>query len=407
MGIGSKMKNMSTKEKVVTSVIAAVVLIAAVVVVCVIVSRNNMLATTMRLLRVQGTVSIEDSKGVTKPVIDNLRFKSGDALNTGSDGLASVGLDDAKIVTLQNDSRAEFRKKNKQLELKLTKGAVFFNVTEKLKDDEKFEIKTSTMTAGIRGTSGIIYYDSKDANRETVAITDGTVIVSATNPETNETRSVEVVAGKKVQVYFYVNDGVHDNIEFELNDFKPEELMNFTLNWMADNDDLLKRISDHTGWDKDNLKKILKGIASGDVKPPKESETPTPTNTPTPEPPTSTPTPTPTPVPTKKPTPTKRPTKKPTPTKRPTKRPTKAPAIPKSVPSGYNERIVWDTSKKIFIVAKYAEDEENFVEYLKGYLNGKWITLYYSEAEEGGGLHCWYYYIKNGKKPKYYEYYVR
>ena len=204
MGIGSKMKNMSTKEKVVTSVIAAVVLIAAVVVVCVIVSRNNMLATTMRLLRVQGTVSIEDSKGVTKPVIDNLRFKSGDALNTGSDGLASVGLDDAKIVTLQNDSRAEFRKKNKQLELKLTKGAVFFNVTEKLKDDEKFEIKTSTMTAGIRGTSGIIYYDSKDANRETVAITDGTVVVSATNPETNETRSVEVVAGKKVKVYFYI-----------------------------------------------------------------------------------------------------------------------------------------------------------------------------------------------------------
>ena len=106
-----------------------VIIVVAAAVICFIVFRNKMLANTMRLLRVQGTVNLEDSKGASKPVIENLRFQSGDALSTGSDGLASVGMDDSKIVTLQNDSRAEFRRKNKQLELKLTKGAVFFNVT--------------------------------------------------------------------------------------------------------------------------------------------------------------------------------------------------------------------------------------------------------------------------------------
>ena len=132
MSIIDTFKNLTPKKKIIMAVSAAVV-VAAVVVVCIVLSRSKYLATTMRLLHAEGTVNIEDSRGGTKPVSNNLRFQSGDALNTGNDGLATVGLDDTKIVTLQNDSRAEFMKSGKKLELKLTKGAVFFNVTEKLK----------------------------------------------------------------------------------------------------------------------------------------------------------------------------------------------------------------------------------------------------------------------------------
>ena len=171
MNIVDKFKNL-TREKKIIAAVGAVLVVAAIVIVCIVISNNKYLATTMRLLRVEGTVNIEDSKGGTRSVTNNMRFQSGDALNTGADGLASVGLDDTKIITLQNDSRAEFLKKGKQLELKLTKGAVFFNVTEKLKADETFEIKTSTMTAGIRGTSGIYYYDETNENRETLVVTD-------------------------------------------------------------------------------------------------------------------------------------------------------------------------------------------------------------------------------------------
>ena len=112
MSITDKFKNLTREKKIIIAVSATVV-VAAVVVVCVILSRNYYLASTMRLLRVEGTVNIEDSKGGSKPVATNLRFQSGDALNTGDDGLASVGLDDHKIITLQNDSRAEFQKKSK------------------------------------------------------------------------------------------------------------------------------------------------------------------------------------------------------------------------------------------------------------------------------------------------------
>ena len=297
-------------------------------------------ANTMRLLRTEGTVSIEDSKGNTKPVIDNLRFQSGDALVTGSDGLASVGLDETKIITLQNDSRSEFVKNGKQLELKLTKGAVFFNVTEKLRSDEKFEIKTSTMTAGIRGTSGIVYYDPADAGRESLMVTDGTVEVSATNPADNVTRSVKVEGGKCVKVYFYENDVKHDSVEFELTEITEADLSQFMLNWLADDPELLSRICEFTGWDMDNLKKALTGAAKGETTPSSETSkettkaTTTTTTEATSEETSGTSAPTSKP---KKKT-TKKPTKKPVrkPTKKPKKKTKKRATTTKPSSSGNN-----------------------------------------------------------------------
>ena len=108
MSVFDKIAKLSLKMKVIISV--AVVAVIAAVIVCIVMMNQGYLATTMRLLRVEGTVNIEDSNGGSKPVIDNIRFQSGDALNTGDNGLASVGLDDTKIITLQNNSRSELTK---------------------------------------------------------------------------------------------------------------------------------------------------------------------------------------------------------------------------------------------------------------------------------------------------------
>ena len=287
-------------------------------------------ATSMRLLRVEGTVNIETANGGTKPVIDNIRFQSGDALNTGVDGLASVGLDDTKIITLQNDSRAEFTKQGKHLELKLTKGAVFFNVTEKLQPDETFEIKTSTMTAGIRGTSGYVYYD--DSGRDSLIITDGSVEVSATNPVTGETKTAKVEGGNGITVYLY-SDREEDTIEFTLEEVGVEDLNDFTVEMIANNEELLNRVCDYTGWDKEALKEVINSIPSTTPTPsatpaPSGTQTPTQTVTPTPSPTvTPAPTGTSTPTPTKSPsaTPTAAPTSTTKPTATPTTKPTATP----------------------------------------------------------------------------------
>lgn len=299
MGINFNFRKMTLGMKIIYSVVALG--IVAAIVIAIVLSRNGYLANTMRLLRVEGTVNIENGDGGTKPVIDNIRFQSGDALNTGADGLASVGLDDSKIVTLQNDSRAEFTKSGKRLELKLTKGALFFNVTEKLSEDETFEIKTSTMTAGIRGTSGYVYYD--DDGRDSLIITDGVVIVTAINPETGETKYAEVRGGQKITVYLY-SDRTQDSVEFSITDVKENDLPEFPLQMISENEELINRVCEFTGWDKEALKAAASAALAAVTANPDVTATPVPTSnaTATPKPTnTVTPTPSSTPSPTPEP----------------------------------------------------------------------------------------------------------
>ena len=303
MGFSFNIRKMTLGMKIIYSVVALG--IVAVIVIAIVLSRNGYLANTMRLLRVEGSVNIENGDGGTKPVIDNIRFQSGDALNTGADGLASVGLDDSKIVTLQNDSRAEFTKSGKRLELKLTKGALFFNVTEKLSEDETFEIKTSTMTAGIRGTSGYVYYD--DEGRDSLIITDGVVIVTAINPETGERKYAEVRGGQSITVYLY-SDRTKDSVEFSITDVKENDLPGFPLQMLSENEELMNRVCAFTGWDKATLTVLVNTAISDGANTPASTGTPTPTPnatataTPTPKPgSTATPTPSSTPSPTPEP----------------------------------------------------------------------------------------------------------
>ena len=109
-------------------------------------------AGTMRLLRYEGDVVIEDVNGDPRFVMENVRFASGEAMFTGTGALASVGLDDDKAVTLDENSRVQFLKGNNQIRMTLTDGTLFLDVQKKLDENEEVDIETSTMVVGIRGT---------------------------------------------------------------------------------------------------------------------------------------------------------------------------------------------------------------------------------------------------------------
>ncbi|MCR4621529.1 MAG: FecR domain-containing protein [Clostridiales bacterium] len=109
-------------------------------------------ASAMRLVRYEGNVEILDAGGTPRFVMENVRFKSGEAMRTGEDGMASVLLDDEKIVTLDALSLVEFTKENSSMRLTLREGTLLLDVREKLDENETLDIVTSTMTVGIRGT---------------------------------------------------------------------------------------------------------------------------------------------------------------------------------------------------------------------------------------------------------------
>jgi len=257
-------KNLTFGMKLLYALLGVAIII---VIVCVIIfNRSNYLAKTMKLVRAEGTVKVEREGGKLKPISKNSRFESGEALFTGLDGLATVSLDDTKFVTLQPDSRVEFSKVNKQLGLKLTKGGMFFEVTEKLKDGEIFEIKTSTMTAGIKGTSGYFCLDA-DGN-ETLTVTDGKLIISAVNPQTGERKYAEVSGGQRITVYLYSETTKeHDTIELDVVDIGEEDLEDFTLKMLGNNERLLTKVCEYTGWDRDKLKELINAILTKQVTP--------------------------------------------------------------------------------------------------------------------------------------------
>ncbi len=139
------------RKKIIIIVVAAILVIVAVAIFLYFNSRIR--ATTMRILRMEGEVTLEDN-GKPKSITDNMRLVSGNALSTAVRSLVSIGLDETKIVTLDQRSRAIFNQAGRQLDLELTDGSLFFEVQKPLEDDETMEIRTSTMIVGIRGTSG-------------------------------------------------------------------------------------------------------------------------------------------------------------------------------------------------------------------------------------------------------------
>ncbi|MCR5615241.1 MAG: InlB B-repeat-containing protein [Saccharofermentans sp.] len=152
------------------------------------------------------------------------------------------------------------------------------------------------MSVGIRGTSGYVYYD--EDGRESVIITDGVVKVSAYNPETGETKTIEVHGGKKVTCYLYSDKTEeHDTIEFDLEEISEDQLPYFPLKMLIENEHLLDKVCEYTGWDKDKLRALFESFYET-VKPtptPEDTEAVTETPTPTDK---ATPTPTLTPIPT-------------------------------------------------------------------------------------------------------------
>jgi hypothetical protein len=199
--------------------------------------------------------------------MDNMKLYSGNALQTGSNGLVDLSLDDTKYLTIEKQSQVVFEKSGKALELKLNSGRLFFNVTEKLADDETMDISTSTMVVGIRGTSGWV-----DAENSDLYIGDGTVHVTGINPETGDTIEADFTAGQKVHVYLISKDG--KTVAFELENYTIEDVPREMLRNIVQYPTLFKRFVDATGFEPKAVirEAIIKEILPGDMVLPEEYE---------------------------------------------------------------------------------------------------------------------------------------
>ena len=114
------------------------------------------LASTIRLMKIEGEVLVQNAVGNT--ISNNVKMKlyNGYQITTSKESYAWITLDDTKVIKIDANSVVEVQKKNEKITLYVDAGTVFFNVKQPLKIKENFHVKTSTMTMGIRGTSGVV-----------------------------------------------------------------------------------------------------------------------------------------------------------------------------------------------------------------------------------------------------------
>ena len=167
-------------------------------------------ATTMKLIKTDGEVGVENEKGKSVDLIDNLGLYSGYGIDTQTKSFAWIDLDDTKLTKMDEKSDVDIIKDGKKLELIVNSGGLFFNVTKSLEDDESMDIRTSTTICGIRGTCG--WVESR-GDTTYVGLLDGKVECSVTVDGKEET----VILNAK-EILIVKEDGTYEVKELTYKD---------------------------------------------------------------------------------------------------------------------------------------------------------------------------------------------
>jgi hypothetical protein len=134
-----------------------------------------------RVVAVSGPVERAFGAGPYTPLAAGTSLGEGDRVRTGHDGFASLELPDGSHVTLSQGARLEVGKLRvtsltgaSDRVLLLQRGEVESEVTHATKKDDRFQIRSPSVVAGVRGTHFRVSYDT--AQQQTaVEVLDGAV----------------------------------------------------------------------------------------------------------------------------------------------------------------------------------------------------------------------------------------
>ncbi len=199
---------------------------------------ENASADLMWLEKFEGTVEIFDNDNNKIDAVEGMKLLSGYEIKTLDNSYAYINLDDSKAIKLDTKTSAKITNENKALLITLNEGALFFNVSEKLSDDETMDIKTSNLITGIRGTAGIVSVNS-------TIILEGEVIVTDFNQDDKMLEDNRLSAGK------IANYDENDDDNVIINNISETEIPEFVKDEIDDDDELRQKIDDDGGFDSD------------------------------------------------------------------------------------------------------------------------------------------------------------
>lgn len=222
---------------------------------------DKAIGTTLRLTATEGTVTLKNQNDRAVSIREDMKLYSGYTIKTSASSYAYVSLDDSKAIKLDASTTAEIRKSGKKLEVLVSTGKLFFNVTAPLEDDETLEIRTSTIVTGVRGTSGVVNY--LDERTSSLYLFDGKVTMRAVDPETGAATEIPVQAGQTATVTRTVLDAKQPEQTPEkpvvptvtVSALKASEVPGFAAIEIAKDTALQQKISEQSGLDVETISK--------------------------------------------------------------------------------------------------------------------------------------------------------
>ncbi len=219
-------------------------------------------ASTIRLLYYEGNVKVIDADGKSRTLMQNSRFGSGEAMQTGKESTASVGLDQSKIVALDAVTRVNFSQQGKAMHMDLVEGTLLLDVQKKLDEEESLDIRTSNMVVGIRGTVVFLSnlpsaeHDTDDLEEvlderissgemiTTLGVLEGTAHVSYVDANGRQ-QSIDVKAGEKATLR---GDSMGKSAsDASVETMVAEDLSNFVVKQLMRDDKLYDRVEEASG----------------------------------------------------------------------------------------------------------------------------------------------------------------
>lgn len=201
-------------------------------------------ALLMRLWKAIGKVTLKDGDGEAYDVEENMRLFSDSVLGTKAESSAIVDLDEVKLAILDERSRAALEKNDdgSRLVIQLKKGQLYFSVDEPLAENESFDITFSDLRLAIRGTSGIVTIEDKQAS--SVILASGQAVIYAEDPGAGEVQVAEIQAGEKIRI---ASDGAGRRT-IEKESLAEDGLPPFLVNCLKQDPDAVPKVLADTGW---------------------------------------------------------------------------------------------------------------------------------------------------------------
>jgi hypothetical protein len=150
---------------------------------------------------VKGDVSFQAANGAFEKAKVGVKVYEGATIKTEKDSRAKIVMSDRNVLNISPDSKMVIQKyensaTKKEVTLSLEEGKVRVNVEQKYDGNkEKFNLKTPTVVAGVRGTQFLAAYDSVSKTSQIVTFK-GSVSMTSFNSAGQAISSVTVEKGQ-------------------------------------------------------------------------------------------------------------------------------------------------------------------------------------------------------------------